>query len=149
MEVINVQPKPSRTLFHCKKKVLHVVRVLMSSLFAPYRMTINRNTTNNTATCLYVFIKIINSSESVKPIIIHCFLSDNVSSFNLKFNLKINYGMKRVATPTRDSLTEETGDPALCEPQGPLARWVTPGEGPFPGLRGGQTGLVSHDRQPV
>jgi hypothetical protein len=37
----------------------------------------------------------------------------------------------------RDSPTTEGGDPALCELQVPPERWVAPGKGPFPGLRGG------------
>jgi hypothetical protein len=51
-------------------------------------------------------------------------------------------------TLIRDNSTTGCGDPALCELQVPLARKVAPGKGPFPGLRGRYTGLISHGRQP-
>lgn len=53
-------------------------------------------------------------------------------------------------TLVRDSSTTWSGEPALCELHVPLAQWVVLGilgKGPFPGLDGRLTELVSHDRQ--
>jgi hypothetical protein len=59
--------------------------------------------------------------------------------FNLSFK------RYQVGTLTRDSPTAGSGDPALCELQVPLTRWIAPGKSPFPGLRGGYTGLVGFE----
>jgi hypothetical protein len=44
----------------------------------------------------------------------------------------------QVGALIRESPTTWSGDRALCELQVPLAQWLAPDKGPFPGLRGGE-----------